>query len=349
LAKRVSLNLDSDYSFVDYQFMGINMKLHRRTFLHLAAGGVVSPALPHIAQALDYPTRPLRWVVGFPPGGGTDIAARIIGRWLSERLGQQVVIENKPGAGTNIAVQAVITSPPDGYTLLWVGTSNAINVTLYPALPFDILKAIAPVAGIAVYPMVIEINPALPVKSIAELIALARANPGKITMASYGTGTISHVAGELFKTMAGIEMVHVPYRGGAPMVNDLMGGHVQVALDVVASSLPHIRSGAVRALAVTSTTRLDALPDIATVGETVPGYEALVFTGIGAPYGTPDAIVALLNREINAGLADPDIKMRLAELTVTPLAVSPAAFGAYMKSETDKWAKVIKLSGIKAE
>jgi tripartite-type tricarboxylate transporter receptor subunit TctC len=325
------------------------MNLHRRGFLHLAVGGVVSPALPHIARALDYPTRPLRWVVGFPPGGGTDIVARIIGGWLTERLGQQVVIEHKPGAGTNIAVQAVIASPPDGYTLLWIGSSNAINATLYPTLPFDILKAITPVAGLVVYPMVIEVNPTLPVKNIAELIAFARANPGKITMASYGTGTISHVAGELFKTMAGIEMVHVPYRGGAPMVSDLAGGHVQVALDVVASSLPHIRSGAVRALGVTSTTRLDALPDIATVEETVAGYEALVFTGVGVPDGTPNEMVALLNREINAGLADPNIKMRLAELTVTPLAVSPAAFGAYMKSETDKWAKVIQLAGIKVE
>jgi tripartite-type tricarboxylate transporter receptor subunit TctC len=325
------------------------MKLHRRRFLHLAAGSVASPALSHIAQALDYPTRPLRWVVGFPPGGGSDIVARIIGRWLSERLGQQVVIENKPGAGTNIAVQAVINSPPDGYTLSWVGTSNVINVTLYAALPFDFLKAIAPVAGLVVYPMVIEVNPALPAKSIAELIALARTNPGKITMASYGTGTISHVAGELFKKMTGVEMVHVPYRGGAPMVNDLIGGQVQVALDVVASSLPHILSGAVRALGVTSTTRLEALPDIATVGETVPGYEAVVFTGVGAPHGTPDAIIALLNREINAGLADPDIKTRLAGLTVTPLVVTPEAFGAYIKSETDKWANVIKLANIKVE
>ena len=272
-----------------------------------------------------------------------------LGVELSERLGQQVVIENKPGAGTNIAVQAVVNSPADGYTLLWVGTSNAINVTLYPSLPFDFLKAIALVAGIVVYPMVIAVNPALPAASIAELVALARASPGKITMASYGTGTISHVAGELFKTMTGVEMVHVPYRGGAPMVNDLMAGHVQVALDVVASSLPHIRSGAVRALAVTSTARLDALPNVATVGETVPGYEALVFTGMGAPHGTPDAIIALLNREINATLADPDIKMRLAELTVIPLIVSPAEFSGYMKSETDKWAKVIKLAGIKAQ
>jgi tripartite-type tricarboxylate transporter receptor subunit TctC len=325
------------------------MTVHRRGFLHLTAGGIVSPALPRFAQARDYPTRPVRWVIGFPPGGGSDIVARIIARWLSERLGQQVVIENKPGAATNVAAQAVIASPPDGYTLLWVGTSNAINGALYAALPFDFLKAIAPVAGIVAYPMVIEVNPTLPAKSIAELIALARATPGKITMASYGTGTISHVAGELFKTMAGVEMVHVPYRGGAPMVNDLVGGHVQVALDVVANSLPHIRSGAVRALAVTSTTRLDALPDIATVGETMPGYEAVVFTGVGAPHGTPREVIELLNREINAGLADPDMKMRLAELTVTPLVGSPEAFDAYMKSETDKWAKVIKSAGIKAE
>lgn len=327
----------------------IKLKLPRRTFLHLAAGAASSVVFSRTALALDYPTRPVHWVIGFPPGGGSDIVARIVGRWLSDRLGQEVVIENKPGASTNIATQAVIGSAPDGYTLLWVGTTNVINVTLYTELPFDFFKSIAPVAGIGVYPMVIEVNPSVPARSIAELIALAKANPGKITMASYGTGTISHVAGELFKTMAGVEMIHVPYRGGAPMVNDLIGGQVQVAVDIVASSLPHIRSGAVRALAVTTKRRLDILPDIATVAETVPGYEALVFTGIGVPDGTPDTVIAQLNRAINAGLADPDMKKRLAELTVTPLVLSPAAFGAYMRFETEKWSKVIKWVGIKAE
>ena len=326
------------------------MKLPRRFILQLAgATAAAVPNFPQIVSALDYPTRPVRWVVGFPPGGGSDIVARIIGSWLSERLDHEVIIENKPGAATNVATQAVIAAPPDGYTLLWVGTSNAINATLYASLPFDFLRAIAPVAGIAIYPMVIEVNPAVPANNIAELIALAKADRGKITMASYGTGTISHVAGELFKKMAGVEMVHVPYRGGASMVNDLVGGQVQVAIDVVASSLPYILSGAVRALAVTTTMRLDGLADIPTVAETVPEYEAVVFTGVGVPTGTPAAIIDLLNNEINAGLTDPEIKRRLAGLSVTPLVVSPTAFGAYMKSETEKWAKVIKSSGIKAE
>jgi tripartite-type tricarboxylate transporter receptor subunit TctC len=328
------------------------MKIPRRRFLQLAstaAGASGLPVLSRSAQAQAYPTRPLRWVIGFPPGGGADIIARIMGAWLSDRLGQQVVIENKPGAGTNIATEAVVTSPPDGYTLLWVGSSNVINTTLYATLPFDFLKSIAPVSGVAVYPMVLEVHPSVPAKNLAELIALAKANPGKMTFASYGTGTISHVAGELFKTMAGVQMVHVPYRGGAPMVNDLMGGQVQVALDVVTGSLPHIRSGAIRALAVTTTTRLEALPDVATVGETVPGYEALVFTGVGVPTGTPDAVIARLNREINAGLADPAIRKRLTDLVVSPLVLSPAAFGTYMAAETEKWAKVIRLASIKAE
>lgn len=325
------------------------MRTPRRRFLQMAASAVALPAVSRNAAALDYPSRPIHWIIGFPPGGGADIVARIMGSYLSERLGQQIVIENKPGAGTNIATQAVINSPPDGYTLLWAGISNVINATLYGTLPFDFLKDIAPVAGMVVYPMVFEVNPSVPAKNIAELIAYAKANPGKITLASYGTGTISQVAGELFKSRAGIAMVHVPYRGGAPMVADLMGGQVQAALDVVAGSLPHIRSGAVRALAVTTAKRLDMLPDLPTVAETLPGYEASAFTGVGVPAGTPEAIIARLNREINAGLNDPGIKAKLADLTVTPLVLSPAEFGAYMTAETEKWGKVIKLANIKVE
>lgn len=325
------------------------MNLIRRRFLQLAAGVTASRAFSRIALASDYPTRPVRWIIGFPPGGGSDIVARIMATWLSDHLGQNVVIENRPGASTNIATHAAINSPADGYTILWVGTSNAINATLFEVLPFDFLKSIAPVAGICVYPMVIEVNPAVPAKSITELIALANANPGKITMASFGTGTISHVAGELFKTMAGVNMIHVPYPGGARMVTDLIGGHIQVAIDVVANSLPHIRSGAVRALAVTTSTRLDALPDVSTVTETISGYEALVFSGVGVPTGTPNDVVALLNRAINAGLADSNIEKRLADLTVTPLVLTPAEFGTYMRTEIEKWARVIKLAGIKTK
>jgi tripartite-type tricarboxylate transporter receptor subunit TctC len=306
-------------------------------------------AVPRRASALDYPNRQIRWIIGFPPGGGADIVSRIMGRWLSERLGQQVVIENKPGASTNIATAAVINAPPDGYTLLWAGISNAINAMLYTDLPFDFLRDIAPVAGIVNYPLVLEAHPSVPAKSVAELVALAKANPGKITLASYGTGTISHVAGELFKSKVGVNMVHVPYRGGAPMVNDLLGGQVQVGIDVVAASLPHIRSGALRALAVTTAARLEAMPDVATVAETIPGYEAVAWTGVGVPRGTPEAVIKLLNREINAGLADPTIKERLDQLSVTPLFFTPAEFGAHMTAETEKWTRVIKLAGIKAE
>jgi tripartite-type tricarboxylate transporter receptor subunit TctC len=325
------------------------MRIPRRRFLQKAASAAALAALSRSAWALDYPTRPIHWIIGFPPGGGADIVARIMGAWLSERLGQQIIIENKPGAATNIATQAVINSPPDGYTLLWAGISNVINATVYGTLSFDFLRDIAPVSGMVVYPLVFEVNPSVPAKNIPELIAYAKANPGKITLASYGTGTISQVAGELFKTRAGITMVHVPYRGGAPMVADLIGGQVQVALDVVAGSLPHIRSGAVRALAVTTATRLDALPDIPTVAETLQGYEAAAFTGVGVPTGTPEPIIARLNHEINAGLNDPVINARLAELMVTPLVLTPAEFGTYMTTETAKWAKVIRLANIKAE
>jgi tripartite-type tricarboxylate transporter receptor subunit TctC len=315
----------------------------------MAASATTLAVFPRTGWTLDYPTRPIQWIIGFPPGGGADIVARIMGAWLSERLGQQIIIENRPGASGNIATQAVINSPPDGYTWLCAGISNAINASIYGSLPFDFLRDIAPVSGLVAYPMVFEVNPSVPAKNIPALIAYAKANPGKITLASYGPGTISQVAGELFKTRAGITMVHVPYRGGAPMVADLIGGQVQVALDVVASSLPHIRSGAVRALAVTTPTRLESLPDIPTVAETLPGYKAVAFIGVGVPTGTPEPIIARLNHEINAALNDPGIKARLGELTVTPLVFTPAEFGAYMSAETAKWARVIKLANIKAE
>ena len=325
------------------------MKLVRRKVLQLAAVVAASQALPRIAWSSDYPVRPLQWIVGFPPGGGTDVIAREMARWLSDHLGQEVVVVNKPGAATNIAAQAAINSPADGYTLLWIGTSNAINTTLYKTLPFDFFKSIAPVAGICVSPMVIVANPSLTANNIADLIALAKTAPGKITMASFGTGTISHVAGELFKTMAGVNIVHVPYRGGAPMINDLIGGHVQVAVDVVANALPHIRSGAVRALAVTTGKRLDVLPNVSIVAETVPGYEVLVFTGVGVRAGTPDNVVAQLNGAINAGLSDSNIQKRLADLTLTPIVLTPAEAGMHMRAEAEKWANVIRSANIKAE
>jgi tripartite-type tricarboxylate transporter receptor subunit TctC len=325
------------------------MTFARRRFLQLAGALTAAAALPKLASAIDYPTRPIRLVIGFPPGGGADVVGRIMARWLSERLGQQVIVENKPGAGMNIATQTVINSAPDGYTLLWVGTSNAVNATLYQNLPFNFLRDIVPVAGLVMYPIVMEVNPSLPVKSLPEFIAFAKANPAKISMASFGVGTSSHLAGELFKAMTAVNLIHVPYRGGAPMVNDLLGGQVEVAFDVVSNSLPHIRSGALRALAVTTTTRLEALPDVPAIAETVPGYEALAWTGIGVPNGTPNWIVEKLNREINAGLTDPGIEARLAELIITPMIFTPADFGIYVASETEKWGKVIRAANIKAE
>jgi tripartite-type tricarboxylate transporter receptor subunit TctC len=322
------------------------MTLPRRQFIQLAAASAALPAAG-IAQAQAYPSRPVRWIVPYPAGGATDLVARLIGQRLTERLGQQFIIENRPGGGTNIGVQAVVNAAPDGYTLLFFGSTNAINTTLYESLPFNFLRDIAPVAGLVALPMVLEVNPAVPVKTVAELIAHAKANPGKISIASFGAGTISHLAIELLKSTAGIDMVHVPYRGGAPLVTDLVGGQVNAAIDALPSSLPHIKSGALRALALTF--RSDALPGVPTVGDTVPGYEVSTWLGMGAPGATPPAIIDTLNREVNAALANPAIKAKLAEVGATPVIFTPAEFRAYVAAETEKWAKVIKASGVKPE
>jgi tripartite-type tricarboxylate transporter receptor subunit TctC len=325
------------------------MKVPRRRFLHLAASAAALPALSRIARAQTYPVRPVRWIVGFPAGGGADIVVRIVAQWLSERLGQPVFIENKPGASSNLSVQAVVNSPPDGYTLLFVAASAAVNTSLFEQLPFQLLRDIAPVSGLIDFPLVMIVNPAIPAKTVAEFIAYAKANPGKINMASFGTGSTSHVAGELFKMMSGVNLVHVPYRGESPALTDLMGGQVQVMFDILTGALPHIRSGALRALAMAGKTRSDVLPELPTVGDTVPGYEANSWGGVGVPRGTSAEIIARLNREINAGLADPAVKARLADAATTPLFFAPAEFGAYMAAETEKWAKVVKFAGIKPD
>jgi tripartite-type tricarboxylate transporter receptor subunit TctC len=314
----------------------------------LAAAIAALPATARTAAADSYPARPLRWIVGFPPGGGADTVARIVAPWLTERLGQQVVVENRPGASTNLAAQAVINAPPDGYTLLFYGASTLVNAFIFQNLPFDVRRDIAPVAGLVAYPMILIANPSLPARTVPELIALARANPGKVTMASFGTGSASHLAGELFKMMAQVDMVHVPYRGGAPMVTDLLAGQVQVGFDVMVTSLPHVRTGALRALAVAGSERFDMLPDVPTIAETVPGYEARTWAGVGAPRGTPPEIIARLNREISAGLSDPSITSRLAQVGTVPMILSPEEFAAYIAAEADKWAKVVKFASIKA-
>jgi tripartite-type tricarboxylate transporter receptor subunit TctC len=321
------------------------MNLSRRRFLHVAAAAVF--VAPGRVSAQAYPARPLRWVVGFPPGGGADIVSRIMAPWLAERLGQPVVIENKPGASANISVQTVVNSPPDGYRLLFVPAS--VNVTLFDNLSFNLLRGITPVSGLIDFPLVLVANPAVPAKTVAELIAYAKANPGKISIGSFGTGSTSHVAGELFKMMAGVNMIHVPYRGGAPMVADLIGGQVQVAIDVLTGSLAHIRSGSLRALAMGGKSRSEVLPDVPTIGETVAGYEANSWCGVGFPRATPPEIIERLNREINAGLVNPTIKARLADVATTPILFTPAEFGGYMAAEVEKWGKVIRAAGIRPE
>jgi tripartite-type tricarboxylate transporter receptor subunit TctC len=325
------------------------MKLPRRKFLHLAAGAAALPAASRIAAALDYPTRPLRWIVGFPPGGGADTVVRIIAPGLSERLGQSIVIENKPGASTNISIQAAVSSPPDGYTLLFIAASATVNVTLFDNLPFNLLRDIAPVSGLIDFPLVMVVNPSVPAKTVPEFIAHAKANPGKISMASFGIGSTSHVAGELFKTMTGVSMIHVPYRGEAPALIDLIAGQVQVMFPTLTGSLAHIQSGALRLLAVAGKTRSEFVPDAPTVGASVPGYEANSWCGVGVPRGTPPEIIARLNTEINAGLADPATKARLAAVATTPILYTPAGFGAYVAAEVEKWGKVIKASGAKPD
>ena len=325
------------------------MKLPRRQFLHLTVGAAALPAVSRVASALDYPTRPVSLVAGFAPGGGVDITARLIGQWLSERLGQQFVIENRPGASSNIATEAVVRAPANGYTLLLVGSFNTINATLYDKLNFNFIRDIAPVASVMRYPYVMVVNPSLPAKSVPEFIAYAKANPGKLNMASPGTGSGDHIAGELFKMMTGVDMVDVTYRGIALALSDLLGGQVQVSFPSIISSIQYIRAGQLRALAVVTATRSHALPDIPAMAEFVPGYEASSWYGVGAPKATPAEIVDKLNKEINAGLADPKIEARLANLGGDVLALSPADFSKLIADETEKWGKLIRTLNIKAE
>jgi tripartite-type tricarboxylate transporter receptor subunit TctC len=302
-----------------------------------------------MATAQTYPTRPVRLIIGYPPGGSADITARLLGQWLSERLGQPFVIESRPGASTNIATEAVVRAPPDGYTLLLVAPANAINATLYEKLNFNFISDIAPVAGIIRFPNVMVVNPLVPAKTVPEFIAYAKANPGRLNMASSGNGSTIHVSGELFKMMTGVNMVHVPYRGGAPALTDMISGQVQVMFDNVPTSIEFIRAGKLRALAVTTATRSEVLPDLPTVADFVPGYEASAWYGVGVPKGTPDDIIDKLNKEINAILAEPKAKARLADLGASLLAGSPADFGKLVAHETEKWGKVVKFSGAKPD
>jgi tripartite-type tricarboxylate transporter receptor subunit TctC len=310
----------------------------------LALTAAVPPAI-----AADYPTRPVTWVVPYPPAGTTDVLARIVAQWLTEHMGQTFVIENKPGAGNNLGVQAVVNAPPDGYTMLLVNPANGINATLYKNLSFNFIRDIAPVAGIVRTPNVMEVTPKLPVKTVAEFIAYCKANPGKINMASSGSGTSVHLSGELFKSMTGCNMLHVPYKGAGPALTDLMGGQVDVIFDNLPSSVGHIKAGKIRALAVTSAEREPSLPDVPTVAETVPGYEATAWFGIGMPKGTPKDIVEKINAEVNRALADPKMRARLAELGGKPIPGTPEDFGKVIAAETAKWEKVVISSGAKVE
>jgi tripartite-type tricarboxylate transporter receptor subunit TctC len=323
------------------------VQLPRRKFLHLAACAATLPAMPHIARAQAYPSRPVRLIVGFAAGGGNDIVARLIGQWLSERLGQPFVVENRPGAGSNIATQAVVNAAPDGYTLLLVGATNAINVSYYQKLNFNFVHDIAAVASITHQPQIILAVPSFPARTIPELIGYAKANPGKVNVSSPGVGSISHLAGELLKMMAGIEMVHVPFSGNSPALTALLGGQVDVSIASLPSSIEFIRTGKLRGLAVTSTKRVEALPDVPAVIESIPGYEVNAWYGVGAPKGTPAEIIDKLNREIGAALADPHLKARIADFGGTPVAQSPAEFGKFIADETEKWSRVIRAANIK--
>ena len=325
------------------------MKLPRRQFLHLAAGAAALPAVSRIARAQTYPARPVRIIVGNAAGSASDIIARLMGQWLSERLGQQFIVENRPGAGGNIATEAVTRSPPDGYTLLLVVSANTINATLYDKLNFNFLRDIAPVASIARVPLVMDVNPSVPAKTVPEFIAYAKANPGKINMASAGNGTAVHVCGELFKMMTGVDMVHVPYRGTPLAMTDLFGGRVQVIFDNLPGSIGYIRAGKLRALAVTTTTRSPLLPDVPPLSDFVPGYAASAWFGVGAPRNTPTEIIERLNWEINAGLADPAMQTPLTEIGGTMMPGSPADLSRLMAQETEKWGKVVRFAGLKPE
>jgi tripartite-type tricarboxylate transporter receptor subunit TctC len=325
------------------------MKLPRRQFLHLAAGTAALPVVSRVARAQAYPTRPVRLIVPIAPAGASDITARLMGQWLSERLGQQFVIDNRPGGGGNVGTEAAVKAPPDGYTLLLVGGLNAVNATFYDKLNFNFIRDIAPVASIIRTPFVMVVNPSVPAKTVPEFIAYAKANPGKINYASAGSGTSTHLTGELFKMMAGVDMVHVPYRGGGPAFNDLLAGQVQVMFPTTVGSIGYIRAGRLRALAVTAATRADVLPDIPTVGDFVPGYEASNWYGIGAPRNTPVEVIEKLNKETNAGLADPKLKARFADLGGTVLPGTPVDSGKLIADETEKWGKVVKFVGIKAD
>jgi tripartite-type tricarboxylate transporter receptor subunit TctC len=325
------------------------VKLPRRTFLHLAAGAAVLPAVSRFACAQTYPARPVRIVVGFAPGGPNDINARLIGQWLSERLGQPFIIDNRPGASGNIAMESVVRSPPDGYTLVMIALSSAVNATLFENLPFIFLRDIAPIGTVSRNMLVMVVHPSLPVATGLDLIAYAKANPNKLNMASPGSGTGPHMASELFKLMTGVRMMHVPYRGSGPMLNDLLSGQVQFAFDALASSIGHIRAERLRALGVGNAMRVEALPDVPAVAEFLPGYEASGTQGLGAPRNTPVEIIDKLNREINAGLANPRIRARIADLGNTPLALTPSDYGKLRAEETEKWGKVIRAANIKLE
>jgi tripartite-type tricarboxylate transporter receptor subunit TctC len=323
--------------------------LPRRHFLRLAGSAVLTPAVVKAAAAIEYPARPVRLVVGFAAGGSLDIVARLIGRWLAEQLGQPFVIENRLGAGSSIAAEAVVRAAPDGYTLILASVANTINAAFYDNLSFDFAHDIEPVGAVISTPLVMEVNPSVPARSVPEFIAYARAHPGEMNMASTGSGGATHISGELFKMMAGIDLTHVPYRGGGPALTDLLAGQVQVMFDLMPSSIGYVRSGMLRALAVTTATRSEALPDLPVVADFVPGYESSAWQGIGAPKGTPQHVINKLNRAINAALADPELIARVAELGSTPMPMSQAAFATLITSDTERWARVVKVAGIKPE